>query len=185
MGTNYYLMTKNKELVHSYFDTEYEIVDEPDFGYRIHLNKLSYGWKPLFQCHNKAYKTWNELEQFYYDYNSDFDIYDEYGTYYEFKEYKQEILDHAAREPEPVMWVYDFEPIELKFHPESALKRLHIRRCNPEEADLWIPFDHVRYKETEEAAREKYKVWDYIIFNDIKYCNDPDYPIDWVEGEFA
>lgn len=185
MGTNYYLVTRNKVLAHDYFEGEYELVDEPDFGYEIHLNKLSYGWKPLFQRHNKAFKTWNELQEFYLNHISDLKIYDEYGTHYEFERYKQEIFDHAAREPKPVMWVYDFEPIELKFNTKSVLKRLHIRRCKPEEADLWIPFDHVRYKETEEAARDKYGLYDYPIFHGIKYWNDPDYPIDWTEGDFA
>ena len=58
MGTNYYMFIKNKKVARDYFaevdeygnvDPEYEIVDEPELGYKIHLNKCSYGWRPLFQ----------------------------------------------------------------------------------------------------------------------------------------
>ena len=69
MGTNYYLMTRNKQLAHKYFavendwgitDEEYKIVDDPYLGYEIHLNKCSCGWRPLFQRH-KSFKSWEEL----------------------------------------------------------------------------------------------------------------------------
>ena len=51
MGTNFYLMSKSKKLMRAHFaveekygisDEEYEIVDEPYLGYRVHLNKLRY-----------------------------------------------------------------------------------------------------------------------------------------------
>ena len=60
MGTNYYFMSRNKELMQTCFaeksewgvlGEEYTIVDEPYLGYRCHLNKLSCGWHPLFQKH--------------------------------------------------------------------------------------------------------------------------------------
>lgn len=60
MGTNYYFMSRNKELMQTCFaeksewgvlGEEYTIVDEPYLGYRCHLNKLSCGWRPLFQKH--------------------------------------------------------------------------------------------------------------------------------------
>ncbi|WP_159444383.1 hypothetical protein [Eubacterium uniforme] len=40
-----------------------KIVDEPYLGYQVHLNKLSAGWRPLFQKH-KTIKTFKELEEF-------------------------------------------------------------------------------------------------------------------------
>lgn len=52
MGTNFYLMSRNKKLMREHFaveteydikDIEYAIVDEPYLGYEIHLNKLSWG----------------------------------------------------------------------------------------------------------------------------------------------
>ena len=72
MGTNFYLMSRNKKLMREHFaveteydikDIEYAIVDEPYLGYEIHLNKLSWGWRPLFQRH-KTIKTFKELEEF-------------------------------------------------------------------------------------------------------------------------
>ena len=196
MGTNYYFMTKNKELARKHFAVEYDwgvtneeynIVDEPFLGYEIHLNKLSYGWRPLFQQH-KAFKTWNELEKFYYDHESDLCVYDEYGTLWTFPEYKQHVFDHAAREPKPMKWEYGYESIDLKFHPETARMHLHTVSCKPEEAELWIPFDHIEYFETEKAAKLKYKAYDWYdryLFEEFKYWNDPDYKIDWTEGDFS
>jgi len=193
MGTNYYFMTRNKELAHKHFavetdwgvtDMEYEIVDSKFLDYKIHLNKLSCGWRPLFQRH-KAFKTWKELEEFYKAHSEGLEIYDEYGSRFEFEDYKKRIFDHAAREPEPVRWVYDYSQLDLKFHPESARKTLHTESCEPEEADLWIPFDHVKYFESEKAAKKKFKAYSYYIFEGIDYWNDPDYPIDWTEGDFS
>ena len=72
MGTKFYLMSKSKNLMRENFavekdygitDEEYEIVDEPYLGYQVHLNKLSCGWRPLFQMH-KNIKTFKELEDF-------------------------------------------------------------------------------------------------------------------------
>ena len=60
MGTNFYLMSRNKKLIREHLaveteyyikDIEYAIVDELYLGYEIHLNKLSCGWRPLFQRH--------------------------------------------------------------------------------------------------------------------------------------
>lgn len=51
-------MSRNKKLMREYFaveteytikDIEYEIVDEPYLGYKVHLCKLSAGWRPLFK----------------------------------------------------------------------------------------------------------------------------------------
>ena len=193
MGTNYYLMTRNKELAHKHFaveteygvtNQEYEIVEEPYLGYEVHLNKLSWGWRPLFQKH-REFKTWNELERFYLDHSEDLEIYDEYGTRLEFDKYKKIVFGHADREPEPVKWVYDYESLELKLHPENARKRLHLEHCGPEEADLWIPFDHVKYFESEKAAKKKFKAYSYYICDGFDYWNDPDYPIDWTKGDFS
>ena len=75
MGTNYYFMSRNKELMQTYFaeksewgvlGEEYTIVDEPYLGYRCHLNKLSCGWRPLFQKH-RAFDSFRKLEAFYRD----------------------------------------------------------------------------------------------------------------------
>lgn len=86
MGTNYYFMSRNKELLYTYFaeksewgvlGEEYTIVDEPYLGYRCHLNKLSCGWRPLFQKH-RAFDSFRKLEAFYREHQADLEIYDEY-----------------------------------------------------------------------------------------------------------
>lgn len=196
MGTNYYFMTRNKDLAHNHFavehswgvtDEEYEIVDRPYLGYEIHLNKLSYGWRPLFQKH-KEFDSWDKLETFYMAHKDNLEIYNEYGEKFEWIDYKKRIFDHAARESEPLKWYYGVDPIYANGQwTGSAKKRLYHDRCKPEEAEFWIPIDHVKYFETEKEAREKYRVWDYPIFDDIRYWNDPnrDYLIDWTEGNFS
>lgn len=87
MGTNFYLMSKSKKLIRENFaveknygvtDVEYELVDEPYLGYQIHLNKLSCGWRPLFQRH-KNIKSFKQLEGFCMKNNNIVEIYDEYG----------------------------------------------------------------------------------------------------------
>ena len=194
MGTNFYFMTKNKELAHKHFaiehdwgvsDEEYKIVDDPCFRYEIHLNKLSMGWRPLFQKH-KEFSSWDELESFYMKHKDDLEIYDEYDDKYEWIDYKKKIFSHAAREPEPMKWFYGIDPMDKVFSRHHK-NRLYSGRCNPEEAEFWIPIDHVKYFESEKKAKEKFRVWEYPIFTDLNYWNDknPEYLIDWTEGEFS
>ena len=190
MGTNYYFMTKNKDIAHKHFavetdwgvhDEEYSITETPYLGYEIHLNKLSFGWRPLFQKH-KEFDTWNKLEQFYLSHKDNLDVYDEYGEKYEWEDYKKRIFDHAAREPEPMKWYYGIDPIRALCG--STRKNLYHDRCDPWEADFWIPIDHVEYMRTEREARRKFGLGD-DWFSEVEYRNDPDYPIDWTEGDFS
>lgn len=194
MGTNYYLMTRNKQLARKYFavehdwgitDEEYEIVDDPYLGYEIHLNKCSWGWRPLFQMH-KPFKSWKELERFYLDHADGLEIYDEYGEQFSWDQYKKKIFDHAAREPEPMKWYYGIDPLSKTF-TDNPKPRLYHDRCEPEEADFWIPIDHVKYFESEKKAKERFGVYDYPVFQDLNYWNDdnPEYMIDWTEGDFS
>lgn len=196
MGTNYYMITKNKDLAHEYFaercdyggeypeylNQEYELYDIPDFYYQIHLNKLSCGWKPLFQNH-KAFRTFNELEEFYKGHMNDITFEDEYGRSYTFKEYKQRVIKHSERTPEPVKWVYKEDEICGRL----GQKYLMTIECEPEEADLWIPFDHIDYSRTEREAKNKLKAYGAYVswMSEEKYHRDPDYKFDWVEGDFS
>ena len=190
MGTNYYFMTRNKELVYKYFavkkswgivDREWRVVEEPFIGYKIHLNKLSYGWKPLFQVH-EAFRTFSQLQKFYATHSNDLQIFDEYGTEFDWKEYKKQILDHSAQKPEPMKWHYG-----IGLWPGSGRKRLYHDRCKPEEAEFWTPIDHVEYIKTKHAAEKMYCLgdrWGIVDFY-MEYWNDPDYPVDWTEEEFS
>lgn len=194
MGTNYYMITKNKDLAHKYFakecdyggkypeyvDQEYTLYDVPDFYYEIHLNKLSYGWQPIFQKHT-AFSTFTELEQFYNEHKEDLIFKDEYDDEYTFEEYKQIVINHSNREPQPMRWVYK----EDNMFGRSGHKYLMTEECKPEEADLWIPFDHSEYAKTQRDAQIKYKAWGTYSDRYDQYTKDPDYKFDWIEGDFS
>lgn len=79
MGTNYYMIMKDKELVTKYFDNEYEFTDLPYFGYEVHIGKRSCGWKPLFEWHENAYKSVDDMLKFLEFHKMDIEIYDEYN----------------------------------------------------------------------------------------------------------
>ena len=142
MGTNYYLMSKSKKLMREYFavetdygttDEEYEIVDEPYLGYQVHLNKLSAGWRPLFQKH-KTIKTFKELEEFCLNNNNVVGIYDEYGRKYSWQQYFDRVYSHSQRQPEPFKWVYEIDPVlrivnkQCKLYPVQSRRRRYICR---------------------------------------------------------
>lgn len=175
-------MSRNKKFVKKYFDNEYVLYDEPHWHYKIHLNKLSYGWRPLFQRH-KHFQTFAELELFYNDYKNDLVIINEYDEKMSWEMYKGIILNHANVTPKPLKWVYDIDPID-KLFSDNPRKTLHTTSCKPEEADLWTPLKHSEYAKTEAEARRKFKCYDYIVDDDRSW-EDPDYPIDWIDGDFC
>lgn len=197
MGTNYYMITKNKDIAHKYFaelcdfggkypeilNKEYTLEELPEYRYVIHLNKLSWGWRPLFERHDKAFTTFQELEKFVDDHKDDLVFEDEYGEVYTFDEYKQHIIDHAGRKPEPMKWEY----VEDRWSGRSGHKCLQTVECEPDEADLWLPFNHKEYSVTQEKAQQKYGVWEHHAFfkEGDRYFEDPDYPVDWVYGDFS
>ena len=195
MGTNYYFITRNTRFAHKYFaekiaenyyEGEYELEDCPYLRFAIHLNKCSCGWRPLFQVH-KCFDTFDKLEKFYYEHQKYLKIIDEYEQEYTFEDYKEKIIRHATyRDPEPMKWVYGYEDFEIKYFPDTATKRLHLVDCSPEEADIWCPFNHLEYRQTQEEAAKKLNLWySWMGHQDFYSHNDPDYPIDWSKGEFS
>ncbi len=187
MGTNYYFMCRDKDLVHENFIVkndqsiecrEYELVEAPYLGYEIHLNKLSMGWRPLFQRH-KVFNTFNELKNFYFANEDKLEIYDEYGRVFTWDEYFKKVHSHSLRERVPRKWVY--EPDEI-FGDERPT--LHTKSCLEEEAELFIPYDHVLYDKSEREAKKRFGVCERFNVH-VKYWNDPDYLFDWTEGEFC
>lgn len=90
MGTNFYMITKNKELAQYYAPYSYELIDEPYFGYKIHIAKTSCGWIPLFQGHKNGI---NSVAEYKAAYDTDeFCIYDEYGTEYNWDTFDDRVL---------------------------------------------------------------------------------------------
>lgn len=87
MSTNYYLRTKNIFSVKKYFD-HYE--KEKD-GYEIHIGKRSGGWEPIFQRHDRAWKSVEEMLQFIKT-HKEFKIYDEYNQKLSIDELKENLV---------------------------------------------------------------------------------------------
>ena len=160
-----------------YLGEEYSIVDEPFLGYQCHLNKLSYGWRPLFQKH-KAFDSFRKLEEFYREHQADLEIYDEYGKKYSWEEYFETVYEHSRRSTEPVKWVYEVDPMF-----SSKEHSLHTVSCCEDEAELYVPFNHMEYEETLNKASSKFCVYERR-YGEEKYWNDPKYLFDWTEGEF-
>lgn len=91
MGTNFYFLSKDKNQVKKWFNSmEYELTDEPEWGYMIHLAKTSCGWLPLFQAHEKI-KSVAEMREAYE--KTGFQIIDEYGSVYTWEEFKKRVLE--------------------------------------------------------------------------------------------
>ena len=65
----------------------YKIVDEPYFGYEIHIMKKSVGWLPLFEYHSNAIESVADIKRLCG--SGDFEIYDEYGRLVNWKEFEE------------------------------------------------------------------------------------------------
>ena len=61
-----------------YAPYSYELTDEPDWGYKLHVAKTSMGWLPLFQAHENGIRSIREYKEFYD--TGEVNIYDEYGN---------------------------------------------------------------------------------------------------------
>lgn len=90
MGTNFYLMTRNKQAAQKYAPYSYELTDEPYFGYEIHVAKTSCGWLPLFQGHKDGINSVREYKAAYE--TGEFEIFDEYGDSYTWEEFTERVL---------------------------------------------------------------------------------------------
>ena len=90
MGTNFYLITRNKMMAQQYAPYSYELTDEPYFGYEIHIAKTSSGWLPLFQGHKDGINSVREYKSAYE--TNEFEIVDEYGNVYNWDEFTERVL---------------------------------------------------------------------------------------------
>ena len=88
MGTNFYLFTKNKK--YKKILSCLELVDEPDFGYMLHIGKRSGGWLPLFEAHGNEIRSIADYKRLYD--TSDFKIFDEYDRELTWKEFEDQLL---------------------------------------------------------------------------------------------
>lgn len=103
------MMTTDKELIRKYFPDEYEIVDEPYLGYEIHIGKRSFGWKPLFQEHKRAYDSVSGMLQFII-HHPEIHVFDEYGDALSVTQLKKELIDWAEQQEKRII---DYEGIGM------------------------------------------------------------------------
>ena len=104
MGTNFYMMTKNKK--NNLGDKQF-LEDTPDWGYSIHIAKTSAGWPPIYEAHEHI-KCVNDIKSVY-----DSDqciIYDEYYEIYNWDKFVKRV----------VMWGRD-----IKLPPEDEWATLN------------------------------------------------------------
>lgn len=94
MGTNFYMFTSNKELK-PYFGENAVLVDEPDFGYEIHIAKTSGGWQPCFQAHEHI-RSVVDLKLLYD--TGGVKIYDEYGNEYDWPGFVERVVEFGSKQ---------------------------------------------------------------------------------------
>lgn len=92
MGTNFYMFTKKKELK-PFFGTKLELIDDPDFGYQIHIAKTSCGWQPSFEAHDHI-RSVADLKLLYD--KGDVQILDEYGQKYTWDEFVERVVNFGS-----------------------------------------------------------------------------------------
>ena len=147
MGTNFYLITRNKQFVEKYFPIEYEVTNKPYFRYEIHLNKRSCGWKILYQAHFKAWNSVEEMLDFIRKHNNKVKIFDEYEKEYTLEEYIKEVVE----------WDKDYKKEEIYYDDTVGY--------------IMTPIDHV---EISKRSRDMYiNYWhdkDGYDFTNAEFC---------------
>lgn len=179
MGTNYYAITKNKEVAEKYFPYDYSLTDVPYFGYEIHIGKRSAGWKPLFQEHPNAYKSVAKMLEFFKGHEDFFQFYDEYLKEMTLADIKDELIDwgeYQAKNDKQCRYRFDFDKTA---HPYSDMVPVE----DGEPYDVEIPFDHITYDRAYVDARHKngFDGWRGYYEN---YFRDPE-GYDFTTGDFS
>ena len=173
MGTNFYLMTKSKKIAQTYFDGEYEIVDEPYFGYQIHIGKRSFGWKPLFQRHDSAYDSVVGLKKFIIGHtDEELEIYDEYGRKYTLDELDEDLIQWADKQ----------EVGYYKYVPEGVYNKIfgdkdYLVLSDKDDFNIKTPFDHIEYDILYKRMHPYYVTKSYCTHDKDGY--------DFMEGDFC
>ena len=105
IGTNFYMITKNKELAQRYAPYSYELTDTPYFGYEIHVAKTSCCWLPIWQGHKDGINSVAEYKAAYD--TGEFKIYDEYNCEYNWDAFDDRVIKFnggvlGAKKPEKI-----------------------------------------------------------------------------------
>ena len=92
MGTNFYMFTPNKRNKKAFGD-KLRLVDEPDFGYEIHVAKTSMGWQPSFEAPEHI-RSVLDLKELYA--RGDVRIFDEYGEEYDWPSFEERVVNFGS-----------------------------------------------------------------------------------------
>lgn len=152
MGTNFYLMSKNKDFVDKYFPEEYEIVDLPYFGYQVHIGKRSGGWCPLFQSHDTAYCSVEEMQEFMKEHESDIEIYNEYDEKFSLEQLQDELI--RWKEHQKIRY--------MKYIPEGIPDEIfggkkYLIESTKDSYDITIPYDHIEYDKLDPYKEKRWR----------------------------
>lgn len=159
MGTNYYMMTTDKEFVKENFINGYELTDTPYFGYEIHLCKCSIGWKTLFKYHPMAYTSVKHMVDFLKSNKDKFKIYDEYNEEQDLDKFIDYIVNRDSKAPRH-KYVWD----------KNSFGNLSI--CDEAEDDyIESPFDHIKYLEFEMRNNSYFNAYYEKYHNDTEGYN--------------
>lgn len=145
MGTNFYMITTNKDLAETYFPDEYTITDVPYFGYEIHIGKRSAGWMPLFEGHKNAYGSVKAMKQFIKDHSDDIRIFDEYSREFSLEQLEDELITWADQQP-----IRYIKHIPNGVPDEVFGGKKYLVESTEDDYDITIPYDHLEYEKLEE-----------------------------------
>jgi len=114
----------------------------PFFGYAIHIGKRSDGWKPLFQAHNRAYRSVADMLALLQREEGKYRIYDEYNIELNIEELKTELVD----------WGENQKPRKFRYVEGMLME-------DPE-GELFTPVDHLDYARLDaKRAGRKQHYW--------------------------
>lgn len=171
MGTNYYIHSKDKQFMTDHFSGEYEIVDIPDFGYEVHICKMSFGWRTLFQAHNMAYTSVKHMVEFFRENKNKFTVWDEYGGQQDLEEFIELCLtrDSIRERTDKHKFIWK----------KSAMSDL--TKDDDATSDyIETPFDHIEYMDFEKKHGGGYGSFDHRDW----YWND-DEGFNFMNGDFS
>lgn len=98
MGTIFYMFTDSKALKNKWFTLwdEYELTDEPSFGYLTEIAETSYGWKPALFQHEHI----NSVADLHHAVEDGWLLMDEYWQRYTWSEFETRVLDFNRKNPD-------------------------------------------------------------------------------------
>ena len=143
MGTNYYFFSRDKKTA-QHMGPKAVVVDEPEFGYELHIAKTSFGWQPLFEAHRDI-RSVRDLRRFYANatrHDNTMTILDEYGRTYSWEEFEQLVIRHGT----PKRWNPDEKYYEGNWRCESDNDC--VKPWNHWEGE-WADADGYRFQESE------------------------------------